>query len=409
MPVRKFLRIASVPIRGLLDLVMGLPLLLLCLISRGVQRRIDIGIGPEPIISHTYQKKALERYGYAVQTYVNSVYFITQEFDVRGDKYVGKWGSVLLPYLLFVRVIFTYKGIYIYFNGGSLFPTVVLWRVEPFLYKVAGVKVIVMPYGGDVQELSRSRNFSYKAAMSKDYPGFRFKRGRIAKKIDLWTRHATHVVSGCDWVEYMYHWDTLVLAHFTIDEDRWRPVALRSSGREATSPLRILHAPNHRHIKGTEHFISAVESLRQAGHEIDLVILERVPNEKIKEAISSVDMVADQLIIGWYGMFGVEAMAMGKPVLCHIRSDFEDLFIQEGLLEPGELPIIRCSPRNVKESIVPFIEDRERLVSLGKRSRDYVLKHHSTDGMGKVFDRINRSVGIVPSKRERVGGDVSGR
>jgi len=378
---------------------MVLPLLLLCLVSRGVQRRIDIGIGPEPIISHTYQKKALERYGYTVQTYVNSVYFITQEFDIRGDRYLGKWGSFFLPYVLFMRVIFRYKGIYIYFNGGSLFPTVILWRLEPFLYKVAGVKVIVMPYGGDVQELSRSRNFSYKAAMSKDYPGFRLKRGRIAKRIDLWTKYATHIVSGCDWVEYMYHWDTLVLAHFTIDEDQWRPVAPWPPGKKATSALRILHAPNHRHIKGTEHFISAVESLRQAGQEVDLIVLERVPNEKIREAILSVDVVADQLIIGWYGMFAVEAMAMGKPVLCYIRSDFENFFIQEGLLEPGELPIIRCSSKTVKETLIQLIEDRDQLISLGARARDFVLRHHSTEAMGKVFDRINRSLGIVPSRR----------
>jgi glycosyltransferase involved in cell wall biosynthesis len=395
--MRKYLRILSIPIRGLLDLALLLPLFLLCLISRCVQRRIDIGIGPEPIIGHKYHKKALERYGYAAQTYVNSVYFLSEEFDVRVDKVLGKWGFLLLPYLLFGMVIFRYKGIYIYFNGGPLFPTVFLWRVEPFLYKMAGVKVVVMPYGGDVQELSRSRNLSYKAAMSKDYPGFRFKRKRIEKRIDLWTKYANHVISGCDWVEYMYHWDTLVLAHFTIDEDRWKPTSSLPTSRNQSSPLRVFHAPNHRHIKGTEYLISAIEDLKKAGYEIELVILERVPNEKVKEMISTVDIVADQLIIGWYGMFAVEAMAMGKPVLCHIREDFEDLFIQEGLLEPGELPIIRCSPQTVKETLVQLIEDRDRLVSLGERSRDFVLKHHSTEAMGKVFDRINRSMGIVPS------------
>ena len=402
--MRKYLRIVSIPIRGLLDLVLFLPLLLLCLISRCVQRQIDIGIGPEPIIGHKYQKKALERYGYAAQTYVNSVYFLTEEFDVRGDRYLGKWGFLLLPYVLFALVIFRYKGIYIYFNGGPLFTTILLWKIEPFLYKVAGVKVVVMPYGGDVQELSRSHNLSYKAAMSKDYPEFRFKRRRIEKRIDLWTKHASHVISGCDWAEYMYYWNTLVLAHFTIDEDRWKPTPSLSRNRNRSSPLRIFHAPNHRHIKGTEYFSSAVEDLRQAGYEIELVILERVPNEKVRETISTVDLVADQLIIGWYGMFAVEAMAMGKPVLCHIRADFEDFFIQEGLLEPGELPIIQCSPQNVKETLVQLIENRDQLISLGERSRNFVLKHHSTEAMGKVFDRINRSMGIVPSMPSSVGG-----
>jgi glycosyltransferase involved in cell wall biosynthesis len=97
-------------------------------------------------------------------------------------------------------------------------------------------------------------------------------------------------------------------------------------------------------------------------------------------------------------MFAVEAMAMGKPVLCHIRPDFEDFFIHEGLLEPDELPVIRCTYRNLKETLLKLIENRERLDFIGKKSREFVLKHHSTKSIGKIFDRINRSIGIQPSR-----------
>ena len=60
-----------------------------------------------------------------------------------------------------------------------------------------------MPYGGDVQELSRCTNLHYKHAMSKDYPEFRFRRNIIVKKIDIWTKYGSHIISGCDWVNYM--------------------------------------------------------------------------------------------------------------------------------------------------------------------------------------------------------------
>ena len=396
--MNKYLRHTGNSIRVLMDGLMFFPLLLLCLVSRLFHKKIDIGIGPEPIISHKYQKKALQIYNYSVETYVNSVYFLTKDFDIRGDLYLPKYVALLLlPYLLFLVVIFRYKGIYIYFNGGSLFPTKLLWRVEPFLYKIANVKVTVMPYGGDVQELSRSNNLMYKAAISKDYPTFRLKRKKIERRIDMWTKYADHVISGCDWVEYMYHWDTLVLAHFTIDEEQWKPVENTIGRSSRSNSLRIFHAPNHKAIKGTKYFVSAVESLKREGFDIELIILQKVPNEKIKEMILSADIIADQLVIGWYGMFAVEAMAMGKPVLCYIRPDFEEFFIHEGVLEPDELPIIRCTYRNLKQTLIDLIKNRERLDIIGKKSKEFVMKHHSTKSMGKVFDHINRSIGIQPS------------
>lgn len=197
----------------------------------------------------------------------------------------------------------------------------------------------------------------------------------------------------------MYHWDTLLLAHFTIDVDQWKPEEPSTERRQESAPLRIFHAPNHRNIKGTKHLIEAVENLKQDGFEIELVICEKVPNETIREMMKGSDIVADQLVIGWYGMFAVEAMAMGKPVLCLIRSDFENLFIDEGLLEPGELPIIRCTSRSLKTTLIHVIENRNQLEVIGKKSREFVLKHHSTDSIGKVFNRINRSIGIFPSRR----------
>jgi hypothetical protein len=396
--MKKYFRTIAYPIRALLDGIFFFPLIILCLVARYFGKKIDIGIGPEPIISHKYHKKALQKYGYSVETYVNSVYFLTKDFDIRGDLYLPKYGALLLPYLLFMVVIFRYKCIYIYFNGGSLFSTIFLWRAEPLLYKIANVQVVVMPYGGDVQELSRSNNLMYKAAISKDYPTFRLRRKRIETKIDMWTKHANHVISGCDWVEYMYHWDTLVLAHFTIDEDQWKPVKNTIAKNSRSIPLKIFHAPNHISIKGTNYFVSAVESLKREGFDIELIILQKVPNEKIKQMILTADIIADQLVIGWYGMFAVEAMAMGKPVLCYIRPDFEDFFIHEGLLEPDELPIIRCTYRNLKQTLIGLIENREQLDIIGKNSRDFIMKHHSTKSMGKIFDHINRSMGIQPSR-----------
>lgn len=384
--------------------IFALPVLVtLALISRFVQKKIDVGLGPEPLINNVYHKRALKLYGYTAETFVSSVYFITNEFDVRADQLYRKLPSVLgftIHYYLFVLSIFRYRCVYIYFNGGPLgLGSSWLWRLEPHLYKLAGVKVVVMPYGGDVQDLTRCTNLPFKHAMATDYPNFRLRQQIVAQHIDLWTRHAAHLISGCDWVDYMYHWDTLMLAHFSIDVDRWKPEppTIQVDAPAELTKLRILHAPNHRTIKGTRFFIEAIDELIREGVPVELVIMERVPNTKIKEIMASVDVVADQLIIGWYAMFALEAMAMEKPVLCYLKQDYEELFILAGLINRDEIPIINCSPRTVKETIRDLALNKHKLSAIGQRSRKYVIRHHSTEAVGKVFDQINRLIGLMPA------------
>ncbi|MEG3436211.1 hypothetical protein V0288_03690 [Pannus brasiliensis CCIBt3594] len=292
--------------------------------------------------------------------------------------------------------IFKYKVIYIYFNGGALGRTRFLWSIEPLLYKLAGVKIVVMAYGGDVQDMSRSPNLLFKHVMGIDYPLHGRLRQKIARKIDLWTRYADHVISGCEWVDYMYHWDTLMLAHFSIDTERWRPIPTPEI-ETGSKTFKILHAPNHRAIKGTRYFIDAVEQLQAEGFNVELILMEKVPNQEIQKMMATVDVVADQLVVGWYAMFALEAMAMEKPVLCYLRDDLKELYITAGLVKPDEIPIINCAPLTVKEQIRNLINHPERLSAIKKRSREFVLTHHSLESIGKVFSSINRSIEIFPS------------
>jgi glycosyltransferase involved in cell wall biosynthesis len=258
-----------------------------------------------------------------------------------------------------------------------------LRKLEPLLLKIAGTKVVVIPYGSDVQVMDRSRNPEFRKAMALDYPEQESLSGKVARNIDIWTKYADCVISGCEWVDYMPSWDRLCISHFSIDMDLWCPV----ENPRKSSTIRILHAPNHRNIKGTEFFIKAVEELQAEGADLELVLLERVSNRKIREEMILADIVADQLIIGWYAMFAIEAMSMGKPVLCYLREDLEELYIREGLLEKGEIPIINCSPDSVKEAIRKLIKDKAKMEDIGGKSVRYVEKHHSLEAIGRFFCR----------------------
>ncbi len=60
-------------------------LIFISVLSRLFKRDIDIGFGPEPFINYIYFKRALESRGYKTQTFVQNVFYITEDFDVRAD------------------------------------------------------------------------------------------------------------------------------------------------------------------------------------------------------------------------------------------------------------------------------------------------------------------------------------
>lgn len=375
--------------------VIGIALLLICAVAaRSVPKKIDIGLGPLPLINNIYHKKVFQKYGYTAETFVNQIWHITSDFDVRSDQFplekIPKIGRKLNIIPFTIWVLFRYRCLLIYFNGGSLgIPdTFLLWRVEPFIYFLAGIKTIVLAYGADVQDMSRSQNLLFKHAMSKDYPLHQFSRKKIADKIDLWTTYGSHVVGGCEWVDYMHHWDTLMISHFSIDTADWAPLS-SSDASVSDGPFKILHAPNHREIKGTPHILRAVEELKAEGLSVELILAEKKPNHEIRELIRSSDVVIDQLVVGWYAMFAIETMALGKPVICNMRQDLENLYRVAGLYDPGEtIALIHACPLTIKDVLRRLYYDRKELEHRAAMGRTYVQKHHSIDAVGKIFSKI---------------------
>lgn len=377
-------------------------LFLLAFISRFREKKIDIGLGPEPLINNIYHKKALEKFGYSAETYVTSLYYITDDFDTvfvkKNTHQTNKYIQFLLGQLQLIsaciHVLFRYRVLYFYFNGGVIsFLPGFAWRVEPFVYKVAKIKTVVMPYGGDVQEMSRSKNLLFKHFLSVDYPLHRLKRILIEKKIDLWTAEADFILSGVEWVDYMYHWDMLMLGHFSIDVDEINSSKVIRKNKENDTFV-VLHAPNHKAIKGSSYLEGAINKLNSEGFDIELRIIQKVSNQEILEAINNADLIADQFIVGWYAMFAIESMALGKPVLCYLRKDLLQFYQDALLLKAGEMPLINCSVGEIYSIIKDLYNNRDKLGDIGIKSRAYVVQHHSLEAIGKQFVQINSSIDL---------------
>ena len=78
----------------------------------------------------------------------------------------------------------------------------------------------------------------------------------------------------------------------------------------------ILHAPSSRRRKGTEEVIAAC-----AGLDADLLLVEGLHHDEAFERYREADIVVDQLNAGWYGLFAIECMALGKPVVTFLHDE----------------------------------------------------------------------------------------
>lgn len=163
------------------------------------------------------------------------------------------------------------------------------------------------------------------------------------------------------------------LPYSHIDLSDWTPIYTQLEKRK----LRIGHAPSHRGVKGTDLVIKAVNNINKHGSVLDFVLIENLSNEEARAVYETVDVVVDQLFAGWYGALAVEAMALGKPVVCYVRES-DLVFLPEAMRL--ELPIIRADPSNIEDVLRWLVSlSREGLYDVARRSRQYVEKWHDPD------------------------------
>ncbi|KCB46247.1 hypothetical protein L538_0092 [Bordetella hinzii 4161] len=184
----------------------------------------------------------------------------------------------------------------------------------------------------------------------------------------------------------------LPYGHVFLDE--WLPVYNQREDR----PLRIVHAPSHRGVKGTELVLAALERLKAQGYHFELILVENMANAQARLEYERADVLVDQLFAGWYGGLAVELMALGKPVIVYIRD--EDLaYLPEGMAQ--DLPFIRSRPDEIEQTLRAVLEmPRKDLHARALASRAFVEKWHDPmriaaglieDYRSAVASRLNRA------------------
>ena len=265
-----------------------------------------------------------------------------------------------------------------------------LWRLEAYLIRASGIKTVVLPYGGDAYAFSQILDPSLRNALLINYGALARKEKEIRKRVQFWAKKADVMVIGF-LIDGMGRWDVPIPNSICINTHLWQAKLAYSSSDGRNGPVRVLHTPNHRGAKGTEFLIEAVNRLQREGFQMELVLMEKVSNDQVREMMQAVDILADQFIATAYALSAIEGMASGLPVMSNLEYEaYTRMFRRYAFL--NECPILSTTPENLTENLRTLVTNPNLREELGRAGNAYVEKYHSYEMAQYLFGSIYEKI-----------------
>lgn len=159
---------------------------------------------------------------------------------------------------------------------------------------------------------------------------------------------------------------------------------------EINDKIKIVHSPTNREAKGSSFILKALKTLQQKYANIDVEIIENVPYELALKKYREAHIVVDQVLIGWYGAFGVEVMKMGKPLAVFIRE--EDLkYIPKKMKNDVLETVININPFNIEETLEEYIQNISLLYKKSEASLEYTNRWHDPHYVASLTKKVYES------------------
>lgn len=382
----------KIPFCFIRDMTLLIILGVLALIAH-FKKKEKLIFGTTPIISYAYWCRAMKVHHPHAMTLMKGYYAINKkdDFDVYAEDVTPK----LFRNSSFCKNFFAFN--YIIFNAEMFvtsFDNVVLEGYfqffEPFFLKVANVKQVILPYGGDSYVYRRVKDLSLQHGLLVSYPNPARNEEIISQNVTYRNKYADAIIIGI-MNDGFGRWDVLNPQYTVIDTSLWKMKTSYSQANGHEGEVVIAHTPNHRGFKGSEFILQAVEELKDEGLKIRLDLIEKKKNSEVKEILCNADILAEQIIATGYALSGIEGMVTGLPVLSNLDSKaFTQIFRRYTFL--NECPILSTTPENIKENLRLLITNPELREQLGRAGRKYTEKYHSYKTaqymFGAIYDKI---------------------
>jgi hypothetical protein len=270
-------------------------------------------------------------------------------------EYLGKLHNARLALQLMHQF-----DVYHYHYGQTLFP----WQLgylDAAINKLGKKKVIVEFWGSDIRmpSVEIKRNKYYENSYSEsDF------KSRLRTK--LWSQITQgHAIFADHSLDYALSSN---FQHIHIVPQRFDVVSVTPKYQMNSIP-KLVHIPSQMAFKGTEFIRKAVKNLQARSVAFEYIELSGVSHQEAMNACASADIVVDQVRGGSHGIFAVEAMAMGKPVVCYILPELVSTY-------PEGFPIINANPDTLESVLENWLSDPQARFERGEQSREYAERIH---------------------------------
>lgn len=180
-----------------------------------------------------------------------------------------------------------------------------------------------------------------------------------------------------------------------IDLERWKA---RDSDPVIENKIRILHSHaietrsnNDLNIKGSPFVIDAMNRLVEEYKNVEFVNVSGVNSAEMLRLQQESDIIVDQLIYGHWGSTGIEALALGKTLVCYVRPGWAEFFLEK-FPEYVEIPVVQATADSIYEVLRDLIEDKSKREKMSENARSFAEKHYNpksnTDALVKLLVTI---------------------
>ena len=353
--------------------------------------------GVTPILTLPLLARCDRLLGMRSDSLVFTTYYISSRFDINLKRlHVWLVRDHQDRYENFTRWIFAwallrYDIFHLFYDRGVMNPQTRMGisRIELETLRAAGKRLYTYAYGADVRTRDRTLSLGeFNLCAACPQPGLYCQCDDQAGEANVRSiaSYATAMIAMGDMLAYVP--GARDLHYWPIDTARLQPAFV---SRSLDRPFRVAHAPNHPYFKGTAYLEAAIARLQSEGIGIELVRVQGVPNEQVLVLFSGVDLVADQFIDGFHGYTTLEAMALGKPVLCFLRGPTMAINYEE-------CPIINADPHTLYDVLRDCATGKYDLDKLGRRSRAYVERYYSVESVAARLAKLYLDTAGFPKR-----------
>lgn len=289
------------------------------------------------------------------------------------DLHIDKTKKYMLPIyalkigLFAMSAVKKYSILHSHF-GYSLLP----YNMDVNILKRKNKKIFAEFHGSDIRNTFNEVSYKYihfEKANQRNREKVQRRRLQLLKAADGVILHDIELIPHLPKINI-----PIYIVPLRLDLTKFVPIYPESLKKKPV----IVHAPSKRSTKGTNEILN---ELKKVKHDYELILVEGKAQKEALEIYKKADIIIDQISLGTYGVFAIESMALGKPVITYISDELRKSF-------PESLPIVSAGFENLAETIDDLLQDGEKRRNLGIQGRKYAMRYHDNVKVTKYLKQI---------------------